>query len=152
MFSPYTSRTRKVLTPRNEASMEAMVEQARTTRHPWLIDSGASMSPEDFENGFKADTRSSRRQEMASHPACPRVFMASWLRKRMITSLQVAVSRVRSEIWKWWKICDQDHTRQSLLWCKEKTKNSRYAANKNALSASGLQWWKVARKKQGRRR
>ena len=36
-------------TPRNEALLEAVVKQARVTRHPWLIAFDANMCPEDFE-------------------------------------------------------------------------------------------------------
>ena len=35
-------------TPRNEALLEAVLKQARTTRHPWLIACDANMCPEDF--------------------------------------------------------------------------------------------------------
>ena len=34
---------------RNEALMEAVVKQARTTRHPWLVACDANMDPEDFK-------------------------------------------------------------------------------------------------------
>ena len=36
-------------TPRNEALLEAVLKQARTTRHPWLIACDANMCPGDFE-------------------------------------------------------------------------------------------------------
>ena len=36
-------------TPRNEALMEAVDKQVRTTRHPWLIACDANMCPEDFK-------------------------------------------------------------------------------------------------------
>ena len=56
-------------TPRNEASVEAVVKQARTTKHPWLIAGDANMSPKDFENvcGFKASRCSSRRRREHHH-------------------------------------------------------------------------------------
>ena len=34
-------------TPRDEASMEAVVNQARATRHPWMASCDANMSPEN---------------------------------------------------------------------------------------------------------
>ena len=36
-------------TPRNEALLEGVLRQARTTRHPWLIACDANMCPEDFK-------------------------------------------------------------------------------------------------------
>ena len=36
-------------TPRDEALMEAVIEQTRTTRHPWMVASDDKMNPEDFE-------------------------------------------------------------------------------------------------------
>ena len=37
------------LDPRNEALLEAVVKQAKTTRHQWLVAGDANMCPEDFE-------------------------------------------------------------------------------------------------------
>ena len=39
-------------TPRNEALMEAVVKQARTTRHPWLVACDGNMNPEDFKKSL----------------------------------------------------------------------------------------------------
>ena len=39
-------------TPRNEAALEAVVKQASTTRHPWLVACDANMCPEDFEKSL----------------------------------------------------------------------------------------------------
>ena len=39
-------------TPRNEALLEAVLTQARTTRHPWLIACDAHVGPEDFEKSL----------------------------------------------------------------------------------------------------
>ena len=36
----------------NEALMEAVVKQARTTRHPWLVACHANMNPEDFRKSL----------------------------------------------------------------------------------------------------
>ena len=48
VFSVYFWHT-EGWTPRNEALLEAVVKQAKATRHPWLIARDATMSPEDFE-------------------------------------------------------------------------------------------------------
>ena len=39
-------------TPRNVALMEAVVKQARTTRHLWLVACDANMDPEDFKKSL----------------------------------------------------------------------------------------------------
>ena len=49
--------------------MEAVVKQARTTRHAWLIACDANMCPEDFEKSLWFQTCSSRRQGKASQLA-----------------------------------------------------------------------------------
>ena len=38
--------------PRNEAILEAVLKRARTTKHPRLMASDATMSPEDFGKSF----------------------------------------------------------------------------------------------------
>ena len=42
-------------TPRNEALLEAVLKEARTTRHPWMVACDANMCPEDCEKacGFE---------------------------------------------------------------------------------------------------
>ena len=37
-------------TPRNGALMEAVVKQARTTRHPWLVACDTNIDPDSFSN------------------------------------------------------------------------------------------------------
>ena len=39
-------------TPRNEALLEAVMKQASTTGHPWLIACGANVCPEHFEKSL----------------------------------------------------------------------------------------------------
>ena len=39
-------------TPRNEALFEAVLKQAKTTRHPWLIACDATMCLEDFDKSL----------------------------------------------------------------------------------------------------
>ena len=43
----------EVLMLRNEASVEAVVKQVRTTRRPWLMACYANMSPEDFQKSLR---------------------------------------------------------------------------------------------------
>ena len=54
---PYTFGTRKVGPPRNEALMEAVVKQARTTWHSWLIACDANVCPEDFKKSLWFESR-----------------------------------------------------------------------------------------------
>ena len=51
MTSQCISGTREGWTPRNEALLEAIVRQAKVTRHPWLIACDANTHREDFEKG-----------------------------------------------------------------------------------------------------
>ena len=44
-------------TPRNEALMEAVVKQARTAWHPWLIACDANVCPEDFKKSLLFKSR-----------------------------------------------------------------------------------------------
>ena len=39
-------------TPRNETLLDAVVKQANTITHLWLVACDANMCPEDFENGL----------------------------------------------------------------------------------------------------
>ena len=41
----------------NEAPMEAVVKQARTTRHPWLVAGDANMNPKDFKKSLWCKSR-----------------------------------------------------------------------------------------------
>ena len=87
-------------TSRNEALMEAVVKQARTTRHPWLIACDANICPEDFRKSlwFK------RRHMFIEAPeegisTCRSKGPKGELIERSydyVTSLQVAASRRRS--------------------------------------------------------
>ena len=44
--------SRKLGTPRNEALMEAVVKQVRTTKHPWLSACDANVCPENFKKSL----------------------------------------------------------------------------------------------------
>ena len=50
-FAAYFSHS-EGWTPRNEALMEAVVKQASTTRHPWLVAGDSNMNPEDFRKSL----------------------------------------------------------------------------------------------------
>ena len=67
-FSVYFSYS-EGWTPRNEALFEAVVKQARATRHPWLIACDANMSPKDVEKvcGSKAGRCLWRLQRKCRH-------------------------------------------------------------------------------------
>ena len=44
-------------TPRNDALVEAVVKQARTARHPWLVACDANMNPKDFKKSLCCKSR-----------------------------------------------------------------------------------------------
>ena len=50
----------EVWTPRNEALLETVLKQARTTRHPWLTACDANVGPEDFEKSLFSFIKGSR--------------------------------------------------------------------------------------------
>ena len=77
-------------TNRNEALMETVVKQARTTRHPSLVACGANMNPRDFTKGAWFKDRSMFIEAPGQFPiADPMVQMAKRLRERFMTSLSV---------------------------------------------------------------
>ena len=51
MFAAYFWHTEE-WSPRNEAILEAVLNRARTTKHPWLTACDADMSPEDFKKSL----------------------------------------------------------------------------------------------------
>ena len=107
--SPKTSGTQKA-GPRNEALMEAVVKQVKTTRHPWLTACHAKMCPEDFKKSFdfKTDTCFLRRQEKSLQLADPEARIACLLRELTIMLSPVIAFMERSRIWTRWKGSNQD--------------------------------------------
>ena len=65
-------------TPKNEALLEAVVKQVRTTGHGCLTACDTNMCPEEFWKSFgsMADTCSLRRQKEAFQPVDPKAQMA----------------------------------------------------------------------------
>ena len=105
-------------TPRNEALLEAVLEQAKTTRHPWLIACDANMCQEDVERarGFR------------------------WTRKKFShVSLRETASKEKSQM----KVVEDFESRphKAVSFVVEREKNGM------SRSFPKLQWNKVARKK-----
>ena len=108
-------------TLRNEALLEAVLKQARTTRHPWLIACDANMCPEDFEKSLWF-------QKELTHVVTPKEASTcrskgpkrSGSKERMTTSLRVVVSREKFHRWRWRNIQSQDHIKQSSLFYRGK--------------------------------
>ena len=107
--------------PRNEALLEAVLKQARTTRHPWLIACDANTCPEDFVKGLWFQREHMHvvapKKASTSRSKGPKV---SGSKEPMITSVRVAVSKEKYCRWWWWKILSQDHMKQCPLWLNEK--------------------------------
>ena len=56
-------------TPRNEVLLEAIVKQAKVTRHPLLVECDANMCPEDLERSlwFQRETDACCSSERSVH-------------------------------------------------------------------------------------
>ena len=102
-------------TPRNEALMEAVVKQVRTTRHPWLTACDANMCPEDFKTSLWFRIRHIFIKPPREVSTCRSKGPKGEVIERTYDCVIVTASRGRSRIW-WWKISNQGHTRRSLSW------------------------------------
>ena len=80
-------------TPRNEALLEAVLKQARTTRHQWLIACDANMCPKDFEKSLWFQREQVHVVPPKEASTCrSKGPKGGWLTESVITSLRVAVS------------------------------------------------------------
>ena len=97
-------------TPRNDALLEAVLKQARTTRHPWLVTCDANMCPEDFEKSLWFQRETMHVVALKGYPRADRKAQRmSGSKEPMTTPLRVAVSKEKSYKWRWLKILSQDH-------------------------------------------
>ena len=102
--------------PRNEALMEAVVVQARTTRHPWLVARDANMDPTVFFSknscGSKENASLLKRQKREHLRADPQAQKASLLMgtHELADRTDDYVIAGRT-IWMWWKISSCGRTR-----------------------------------------
>ena len=108
-------------TPRNEALLEAVLKQARTTRHQWLIAYDANMCPEDFENSLWFQ----REQMYVVAPKDASTCMSKgpkgeWVERTYDYVIASGSLKGKPFRWRWWKILSQDHIKQCLVWLKEK--------------------------------
>ena len=71
LFSPCTFWHSEGWTPRKEALMGAVVKQARTTRHLWVVAGDAKMNPEDAKKSFWF-------KEMCMFREAPEEGMSTW--------------------------------------------------------------------------
>ena len=120
MFSQYFWHS-EGWTPRNGVLLEAVVKQANTTRHPWLVACGASMCPEDIEKSLLF--RTERMHVVAPKKVSTfgrKVHKVSGSNKPMTTSLRAMASEENFHRWKWWKTLSQGRTKQCSLWLKGK--------------------------------
>ena len=94
-------------TPRNEALMEAVAKQVRTTRHPWLTACDANMCPEDFKESLWFY---SRHMFIEAPSSCRSKGPSGELRGRTTMFSPVTVCKERSNVRRWWKISNPDPT------------------------------------------
>ena len=117
-------------TPRTEALLEAVLKQARTTRHPWLMACDANMCAEDFEKSFwfqrelmhvvapkEASTRRSKGPNEESIERTCHYVVASGNLKGKFPQMEV------------WKTLSQDHIMQCFF-CEER-RNLRNGTNRS---------------------
>ena len=126
-------------TPRNEALLQAVLKQARTTRHPWLLAWDANMCPEDFEKSLWFQREQMPVVATNEASTCRSAQMVSGSKEAMLTSLRGAVSKEKCHRWRWWKTLSRDHTKPCpSVVVKE---------GEVAKSVSWSQWRRVAREK-----
>ena len=80
-------------TPRNDALLEAVSKQAKTTRHWWLVACDANMCPEEFENSvwFQKELMDVvAPKEASTHRS--KDSKGEWIERTMITFLRVNAS------------------------------------------------------------
>ena len=92
-------------TPRNEALLEAVLKQAKTTRHPWLIACGANMCPGDFEKELVVSNGADARRGSAEGAAWLQWMQAARMKhnrkkaeKKRRKRITVKIERIRNEI------------------------------------------------------
>ena len=110
-------------TPRNEALLDAVLRQAKVTRHPWLVACDANMCPEDFEKSLWF-------QRELMHVVAPREASTcrsknskgEWIER--IYDYVIASGSLKGNLhrWRWWKALSRDHTKQCPLWSRKREK------------------------------
>ena len=138
VFATYFTHLSEGWRLRNEALMETMVKQVRTTRRPWLIACVVSRRFQE-EPLFTADTCSSRRQEKVFQPGDPKAHVASLLRERTSTLSPVTACKERSRKHKAVTFL-VDGDKEFEVWHEEQ-----------CPSFAKIQWWR-AMKQSGRRK
>ena len=102
--------------------MEAVVKQARTTRHLWLVACNANVDLETITRkvcGSKNSACSLKRQEKEMTP-CRSTGPKGELIGRASGDATASRSlQGKKRVWKWWKTWNQDILRRLLSWWKE---------------------------------
>ena len=112
--------------------MEAVVKQARTTRHAWLIAGDANMCPEDIEKSLWFQTCSSRRQGKPSQLADQKAHKGKLIER---TYGYVVASRSLQEKIRSMEVVEDFESRphKAVSFVVERVKKSRNGVNKKCL-------------------
>ena len=103
------------LDPRNEALLEAVVKEARTTKHQWLTACDANMSPKDFEESVWFQRAGVHRGANGSFKVQIKKPKGELIEITYEKVMQVEASGERSRKWELWKTSTLDHTRKFPL-------------------------------------
>ena len=110
-------------TPRNEALLEAVLRQAQTTRHPWLVAgdakhvSGRRREEPVVSKESDACSGSGRSVHMQVKSA-----QGEWIERQKITLLRVSVSEDKFHRLMSWKTLNQDRIKLCPSWWRERRK------------------------------
>ena len=141
-------------TPRSdEAQLEAVLKQARTTRHPLLTACDANMCPEDFEKSLWFQREQMHVVAPKEASTCRSKGPKGECNERVhdLRHFERQFEKERSYRWRWWKILTQDHIKQCFCGQRRKEDTGMERAE-DAEGAAWLQWREVARKKHNRER
>ena len=98
--------------------MEAVVKQARTSRHPCLIACDADMCPEDFEKSLWLQSRHMFIKVPREGVSTCRSKGSKGLLIERTYDYVIASHSLKGKMrsWVWWKVLNRDHTRQFPQW------------------------------------
>ena len=122
-------------TPRTEALLEAVLEQARKTRHPWLKSCDANMCAEDFEKSlwFQRELMhvAARKEASTRRSKGPKEELIERTCDYVVASGNLKGKFPQMEVWK--TLC-QDHIMQCPFFCEERKRERRKLRNGTSRS------------------
>ena len=138
-------------TPRSEALLEAVLKQARTTRHPWLIACDANMCPEDFEKSLRF-----QREQMnvvaskAASTCSSKGSQGEWIER----TYDYVIASLKGKIFQMEVVEDVESRPYKAVFIKVKREKEILEWNEQKLLKvlTGLRWREVVRKKHKKRK